>query len=81
MAETKNPDVLEKPGDYNLKEVVIVNSHGERADIKAFILELNLFESVFQGTMLGSIVLTDNANLVNIVPLKGNERLYFKTNF
>tara|TARA_Y100000356_G_C11253944_1_gene288875 strand:- start:601 stop:2067 length:1467 start_codon:yes stop_codon:yes gene_type:complete len=78
MAETKNPDILEKPGDYNLKEVVIVNSHGERADIKAFILELNLFESVFQGTMLGSIVLTDNANLVNIVPLKGNERLYFK---
>ena len=43
MAETKNPDILEKPGDYNLKEVVIVNSHGERADIKAFILELNLF--------------------------------------
>ena len=43
MADVKNPDVLEKPGDYNLKEIVIVNSRGERADIKASVLELNLF--------------------------------------
>ena len=78
MADVKNPDVLEKPGDYNLKEIVIVNSKGERADIKAFVLEMNLFESIHQATMFGTLVVTDQVNLVNLVPITGKERLYFK---
>ena len=78
MADTKNPDVLEKPGDYNLKEIVIVNSHGERADIKGMVLEMNIFESISQATMFGTLVITDSLNLVNIVPITGKERLYFK---
>mgnify|MGYP003144513221 CR=1 FL=1 len=78
MADVKNPNVLEKPGDYNLKEIVIVNSRGERADIKASVLELNLFESIHQGSMLGTLIVTDSLNLVNLVPITGKERLYFK---
>ena len=78
MAEVKAPNVLEKPGDYTLKEIVLVNSIGEKFDIKPFVLELNIYEGIHMHTMVGNLVMTDIGNLVNLVPLQGNERLYFK---
>ena len=74
----KAPNKLERPGDYTLSEVVIQNAAGERMDIKPFVLEMNLFEGIYQHTMVGNLVITDNSNLVNLIPLQGNERLYFR---
>ena len=74
----KPPNRLERPGDYALSEIIIQNAAGERMDIKPFVLELNLYEGIHQHTMVGSLVITDNSNLVNLIPLQGNERLYFR---
>ncbi len=51
MATDRAPNELQRPGDYTLREIVLVNSIGEKFDIRPFVLELNIYENIYQHTM------------------------------
>ena len=72
---------IEFAGDFNLKNIVIHN--GEQTlsvDIKALVVEFNIYESMFANALTGSLVISDSTNLVGSLPILGSELLTFKLN-
>ena len=76
---------LEFAGDYHLPYVHLINhvgegkdpsTHGE--DISALIIEFNLYESIFNSSVTGSMVIVDTQNLIAKLPIQGTERVSFK---
>lgn len=72
---------LISPGDVVIKELTITSITGEKFDITNHLSELNIYEDIFSNGLSGNIVLTDWANLFNLIPIFGQEKLTvsFKT--
>ena len=75
---TKTPNTIEFAGDYDLNHVFLHNHLKEITDIKNVMIELNIFESIFNNALTGSIVITDAQNLIAKLELNGTERISFK---
>jgi hypothetical protein len=76
---------LEFAGDFDLQYIRIHNHKGEGGkfgmegtDISKMIIEFNIYESIYNGTLTGSAVVVDARNLINNLPIQGTERLSFK---
>jgi len=83
--DTLDSNVLKKPGQYSLTDVVLVSYRSTQGDniadkigVDSLVADLNIFESIYNKTLSGNIVLVDNTNVVGRLPLTGNERLEFK---
>ena len=83
--DTLDSSVLKKPGQYNLTDVVLVSYRSTQGDntpdkigVDSLVADLNIYESIYNKTLSGNIVLVDNTNVVGRLPLTGNERLEFK---
>ena len=62
----KNSDVIENAGDYVLRGIVLHNHEGEGVksntsgvNIASLVLELNIFESIYKNSVVGSVVVLD----------------------
>jgi hypothetical protein len=85
LYNTIDPTVLKKPGQYNLTDVVLVSYRSVRGDntaekigIDTMVAELNIYESIYNKTLSGDLLIIDSQNVVGKLPLTGNERLEFK---
>ena len=82
MAKQPHPDSMEFAGDYNLDNILLVNHEAEEltgiVDIKRMALELNIFESIYNNAVTGTMVITDAQNVIAKLPIQGTERLMFK---
>lgn len=83
--DTLDSGVLKKPGQYYLTDVYLVSysspdgsNTADRVSILNLIGELNIYESIYNKTLSGSLFLIDTQNIVGKLPLTGNERLEFK---
>ena len=65
-------------GEFQLQRCELVSSSGQLADITNIIVEINLFEDIFKSTMTGSVIFVDTNNLVDNMPIVGQEFLAFK---
>ena len=74
----KTPNSIEFAGDYDLNHVFLHNHLKEITDIKKMMIELNVFESIFNNALTGSLVITDAQNLIAKLELNGTERISFK---
>ena len=74
----KTPHSIEFAGDYDLNHVFLHNHLKEITDIKKMMIELNIFESIFNNALTGSLVITDAQNLIAKLELNGTERISFK---
>ena len=81
MAATNNLDFA---GDYHLPYINLISHLGEGVDstthgenISALLIELNIYESVFNSCVTGSAVIVDTQNLIAKLPIQGTERLSF----
>ena len=74
----KTPNSIEFAGDYDLNHVFLHNHLKEITDIKKMMVELNVFESIFNNALTGSLVITDAQNLIAKLELNGTERISFK---
>ena len=75
----------EYAGDYDLKYIRIHNHAGEGVspdthgeDITSLVIEFNLYESIFNNSVTGSMVIADSANLIGNLPIQGTERISFR---
>ena len=85
LYNTLDGSILKKPGQYNLTDVVLVSYRSVRGDnvaekigIDSLVVDLNIYESIYNKTLSGNLVIGDAQNIVGKLPLTGNERLEFK---
>ena len=79
-------DVFRRAGEFNLSTVLLVtyqsstglSSQPKKIDISKIIIEISVFESIFDKTLSGAISIVDAENLLGFLPLTGYERLEFK---
>lgn len=83
--DTLDESVLKKPGQYLLTDVVLVSYMSINGDniakkigIDTLVADLNIYESIYNKTLSGNIVVVDTQNVVGKFPLTGNERIEFK---
>ena len=74
----KTPNTIEFAGDYDLNHVFLHNHMKEITDIKKMMVELNIYESIFNNSLTGSLVITDAQNLIAKLEINGTERISFK---
>ena len=85
MAISKHNDVIEFAGDYILRSIVLHNHEGEGVDVERrginimdLVVELNIYESIYRTSVLGSMVVIDTQNIIGNLPIQGTERVSFK---
>jgi len=66
---------LYNSGDYSLKEFSVYTSDGNVVDLTHSILELNIFEDLWAGTMSGNAMLSDALDIGAKFAIHGNEYL------
>ena len=71
-------DSLQFAGEFFLDKCELISSAGIAADISKVIVEINLFEDIFANALTGSIIITDTNNLVDNMPLIGQEYISLK---
>jgi len=76
--QPKNPDVIEFAGDYGLASMLLINHDGDAIDIKYLVQEINIYESIYNNSITGTVVITDAIDLIGNLPIQGTERLEFK---
>ena len=74
-------DKAKSGNDANILKVSLTNHAGVKLDCTDFWANIEIYESVFQNVITGSITLFDNNNIVRNMPLIGREYLeiIFKT--
>ena len=73
-----NPHI-EFAGDFRLSNITIHNHEDTLAvDIKGLVVEFNIYESIFNNSLTGSLVISDSTGLIGKLPVQGIERLTFK---
>jgi hypothetical protein len=72
---------LKFAGDYQLIDVKIGSARGIIFDVFNFVIDINVYEDMHSPTISGNIVLNDAQDLVNLMPMIGEEKLLitFKT--
>ena len=66
--------VLEHPGDYKLPNIILIPSHGgDGIEIKNMVIELNIYEDIYNNAVTGTIGILDSTNLIQTLPLTGTE--------
>lgn len=71
--EANSEKELARAGDVNIDDVIIISRTGVEFDIKNLVAEINIFEDMFSTFMTGNIVISDGNDLINSIPLVGEE--------
>jgi len=66
---------LKFAGDFNLRDVKIGSARGEIYDVFNFVVDINIFEDIYSPTMSGNLTLNDAQDLINLLPMIGEEKL------
>lgn len=75
----RKPAKLLSAGDVIYNEVLLVTQNGIY-DINDYVVEINIFEDMFSPCLHGNIVIRDTQNLIEKVPLVGDEILTLDIN-
>ena len=68
---------LQFAGEFELNPIEIIASSGQSID-NITPLEINIFESIFSNALTGNISIADTNNLIELMPLIGQEQLILK---
>ena len=73
-----DPDAIDKAGDFKLDKVIIHSTNGARIDIRLTVLELSIYESIYNPFVTGTITVSDASDMMNTIPILGQEELEFE---
>ena len=65
-------------GEVNLEYIKIYSSEGVFADITDIVVSINIFEDIFSTAMTCNLVVVDNLNLIEKLPIIGQEFVEMK---
>jgi len=81
MAILKNisPDgVALTPAAYELEEITICNKDGKAVDVQYQVQEITITESIYSPTLICTVSLSDESDLIEVLPVYGMETIYLK---
>lgn len=64
-----------KAGDVHIADLTLVCDSGIRMSLIPQFVELNIYESLFTNFTTGTLIVRDGLNLIDKLPIAGNERL------
>ncbi len=67
--------IANTPYDYGKYEIKITNAAGKQVDISRLVIELNVFESLLDPFISGSILVIDSSNVNNYLNFLGQEKV------
>lgn len=83
--DTLDASAIKKPGAYYLSDIRLISyvskdgsSEPDSIGIDTMVVDLNIYESIFNKTLSGNLLIVDANNVIGKLPLTGNERLEFK---
>ena len=65
-------------GEIHLERLVLFSSEGVRVDLSSIVVEITLFEDIFNTAFTGNIILVDTQNLIEKLPILGQEYIELK---
>ncbi len=71
-------ETVQYAGQYKLRECQLLSSTGLVARLDANVIEINLFENLFTQSIIGSLVVADQNNLIANMPIVGQEYISLK---
>jgi len=75
----KVQETFENPGDIIVSQLLLISpNQGKAVDLRDYLIELNIYESMFRPGITGSVLLADSRNLVKLFPIIGEELLVIK---
>lgn len=77
MSDSK---AIRRAGDVELKSIVVISSNGTMHNIAPQVLSIELIENIFEPFTTGTITVDDGIDLLNLVPMVGNELIQFEFN-
>ncbi len=66
---------LQKAGSVNIRELKLISSNDTIVELNDFLVELNLYEDIFSTHLYGDILISDSRNLIDSMPIIGEEYL------
>jgi len=72
---TQAREEIKFAGDYKLIDVKIGSTRGLIFDLSNFVIDINIYEDMFSPSISGNITLNDAQDLVNLMPMIGEEKL------
>jgi hypothetical protein len=79
MAETTKSGQLKVAGDINIEKIEIVSLYKNTSfSVKNQVLNIQIFEDIFNPFITGSIILQDSLDLINALPFVGEEYVDIK---
>jgi hypothetical protein len=74
-ADLRDPDKLRNAGSIAIDKITITSSKGAMLDVTNQMLQIQIYEDMFQTFTTGNIVLDDSLDLINFFPFVGEEYL------
>jgi hypothetical protein len=68
---------VQRAGDVLIESLTLI-SDNIRVDLDDFLIELNIYEDIFSNFLRGEMSLSDSFNLIQKIPIKGEEFLLVK---
>jgi len=69
---------LRYAGDFRISEVALINAYGNVAGIGSAVVEVSIFEDLNSNFLTGNLTFIDTEDLINKLPIIGQEFLEFK---
>ena len=70
-------EIFKNPGDVIIQQLILYSpTQNKFISLNDYLVELNIYESIYSQVMTGSITLTDSKNLIRDFPLIGEEILF-----
>ena len=69
---------LRYAGDFRISEVALFNAYGNVAGIGSAVVEISIFEDLNSNFLTGNLTFIDTEDLINKLPIIGQEFLEFK---
>jgi len=83
--DTLDSSAIRKPGAYSLTDINLISyqsgtgdNEPKKVSIETLVIDLNIYESIYNKTLSGNLLIVDSENVVGRLPLTGNERIEFK---
>jgi hypothetical protein len=74
---TSTQDGIQSPGEVAIEELILV-ANGKFIPLNDYLVELNIFESIFSSSISGDIFLSDSRNIIKFLPIIGEEYIIIK---
>jgi hypothetical protein len=69
---------LQSPGEITIDSLIVYSLNGKFISVLDYMVELQLYESIFSNVLSGELLLSDSANLIKALPIIGEELLILK---